>query len=177
MKRKVTLILSALFISTILFSGCSKKDATVEADTQKEELTEYVVEGVGTFYLPEGFNVESGVSEEGLPMHYASMTKDSLYVGASRFGTDAYEAAGVPLPEDLDDYSTRAGVRQNLPEDAEFTRDQYDNLFVKFTEDGNTNYQYLKQGTESYGAFTVICPTDEEDDETFALWASKVILE
>lgn len=178
MKTGRIIALLALCIGTALFTGCSKDNVAAESSaTTKDDLTEYSVDGVGTFYLPEGFQVESGVTEEGLPMHYAEMTKDSLYVRASRFGTDAYEAAGVPLPEDLDDYSTRDGVRQNLPEDAEFTRDKYDNLYVKYTQDGSINYQYLKKGTESYGAFMVICPEGEEDDETFALWASKVTLE
>lgn len=178
MNTRRIIALLTLCISAAIFTGCSKDSpAAQNADAPEEELTEYVVEGVGTFYLPEGFNVESGVTEEGLPMHYAEMTKDSLCVRASRFGLDAYEAAGVPLPEDLDDYSTRDGVRQNLPADAEFTRDKYDNLFVKYTEDGNSNYQYLKKGTESYGAFMVVCPEGQEDDEAFALWASKATLE
>lgn len=161
-----------LCMCAALIAGCGGK-----AEEQSEGLKEYAIDGVGRFYLPEGFEVESGVSEEGLPMHYAGMTKDSLYVGASRFGVDAYEAAGVPLPENLDDYSTRDGVRANLPEDAEFTRDQYDNLYVKFTENGTTQYQYLKQGKDAFGAMVIICPEGEEDDETFALWASKAVLE
>lgn len=177
MKIKKLFTLLMLCAGIAVFAGCSQKDPAAADTDAQEELKEYVIDGVGTLYLPEGFSVESGVTEEGLPMHYAELNKDSLFAGLNRFGTDAYEAAGVPIPEDLDDYSTRAGVRQGIPEDAEFTRDSYDNLFVKFSDGGETNYQYLKKGTDSYGAFIIICPEGEEDDETFALWASKVILE
>lgn len=58
---------------------------------------------------PEGFTQEAGEIAEPLPTTYATFEKDGYYIQANRFGTDAYEMAGVPLPADLEDYSTRSG--------------------------------------------------------------------
>lgn len=57
---------------------------------------EYAVEGLGTFTLPEGFTQEEGEIAEPLPTTYATFEKDGYYIQANRFGTDAYEMAGVP---------------------------------------------------------------------------------
>ena len=73
------------------------------------------MEGLGTFHLPEGFTVESGEITEPLPTRYASFTKDDCRIEANRMGMEAYEAAGVPLPADLEEYSTRSGVVEQRP--------------------------------------------------------------
>lgn len=167
-------------LTAAAFTGCgSKPEGNGASDTGEsagQELQEYAAEGVGTFYLPEGFTVESGVSEEGLPMSFAVLTKDSITISASRFGVEAYEAAGVSLPADLEEYSQRDGVKQGLPEGAEFTKDDYGNLYVEYVQDGNVYYNVLKQGSESFGAFLLVCP-EEEKPKDAALWASKMILE
>lgn len=177
-KHKLTALGMAVCLGAIAFTGCGSKAESSESteDTgTSEALVKYTVEDVGTFYLPEGFETDSGSESEPLPMTWAQLTSGSILVSASRFGTDAYEAAGVELPSDLKDYSQRAGVRQNLPEDVEFAEDSYGNLFVQYTEDGNTIYMVLKQGAESYGTIHIICPEGEEQDD-FALWASKFSL-
>lgn len=48
-------------------------------------------------------------------MSYAQLPKGDMIVAASRFGADAYEAAGGSMPADLEEYSQRDGVRQSLP--------------------------------------------------------------
>lgn len=169
--KAVSLILM-FCLAVAALVGCGKGQETTE-----ESLKEYVVEGVGTFYLPEGFEVESGTSDEVLPMSYAAFAKDSITVVCSRFGTDAYEAAGVPLPEDLEEYSQRDGVKQGLPDGAEFSKDSYGNLYVKYTLDGMTYYNALKMGEASFGSVAVIYPEGEDYEEDSALWLSKVVLE
>jgi len=165
---KIIIVILTICLSAAVLAGCGK---------EQENLKEYVVEGVGTFYLPEGFEVESGTSDEILPMSYAVLTKDSITVMGSRFGIDAYEAAGVPLPEDLEEYSQRDGVKQNLPDGVEFSKDNYGNLYVKYTEDGLTSYNVLKMGDASFGSVTAIYPEGEEGGEDYALWLSKMVLE
>ena len=83
----------------------TEEPAQAEEPTQQETLVEYAVEGLGTFTLPEGFTQEAGEIAEPLPTTYATFEKDGYYIQANRFGTDAYEMAGVPLPTDLEDYS------------------------------------------------------------------------
>lgn len=150
-----------------------------ETADQTAEFEEYTVEGVGTFYLPEGFSIESGTYEEPLPSSYAVLTKDSVVITANRFGTDAYEAAGVPLPADLEEYSQRDGVKNSVPEGTEFTLDSYDNLRAEYTGDGDAIYYVLKKGTDSYGSIVIIYPEGEETDAAAdaAQWASLFVLE
>lgn len=149
-----------------------------EEPVQQENLVEYTVEGLGTFQLPEGFSVDSGEIAEPLPTCYAIFEKDGYYIQANRFGTDAYEMAGVPLPADLEDYSTRSGVRDSVPEGTEFAYDDYGSYAAQFTqEDGQLCYYVLLQGEESFGSIYLTAPADLFDAETVALWLSGSQLE
>lgn len=104
---------------------------------------------------------------------------NSVVITANRFGTDAYEAASVPLPADLEEYSQRDGVKNSVPEGTEFTRDSYDNLRAEYTGDGDSIYYVLKKGTDSYGFIVIIYPEGEETDAATdaAQWASLFVLE
>lgn len=178
--RKTVLFMLILCMGTAVLTGCGSKEKAVDsaevADSAEADLQEYQVEGVGIFYLPEGFTTDSGKLEEPLPMAYAELSNGSVTVYACRFGTDAYEAAGVPVPADLKEYSQRDGVKQGLPEGTEFAEDAYGSLFVEYTADGSYIYNVLKKGADSYGNVIISCPEGEESAE-FALWASKAELE
>lgn len=188
--KKFLAVCSTLFILVPALTACGGKNETKEnaeasinesgnADTE-EELKEVTVEEVGTFYLPEGFVLEeSGINEEGLPRGYASFVKDDMYVDSSRFGKDAYDMAGLSLPETLEEYSQRDGVKGNLPEGAEFQTDSYGNLYVEYTVDGRYCYQVLKMGEESCGAVIFTCDENQQEEAKkldFALWLSKMEL-
>ena len=71
-----------------------------------------------------------GEIAEPLPTTYATFEKDGYYIQANRFGTDAYEMAGVPLPTDLEDYSTRSGVQDSVPEGTVFDYDDYGDVDI-----------------------------------------------
>ncbi len=174
MKKGLTfLLLTCLSISLLCGCGASDNDAGNE-----DVLQEYTAEGVGVFHLPEGFEIKSGEEEEPLPMTWAELTKDDITVTASRFGSDAYEAAGVPMPENIEEYSQRDGVKQGLPEGTEFSKNGYGDLFVTYTnEDGTVVYSVLKKGAESYGTITVYFPEGTESAENAALWISQCTLE
>lgn len=174
--RKLAALSLVLCLGAAVLTGCGSKDTADVEEAAANELKEYAVEGVGTFYLPDGFTVESGTSEEGLPMTWAVLTKDSITVSASRFGADAYEAAGVPLPADIEEYSQRDGARQGLPEGAEFTQDSYGNTCVEFTADGQVTYSALKMSDDACGGFLVVYPEGEEAPDCGA-WASAFVLE
>jgi hypothetical protein len=136
-------------------------------------LTAYTAEGVGSFTLPEGFSMETGSVAEPLPMTYVTFEKDGWTVYAGRFGSDAYEAAGVPLPADVEDYSTRSGVQEDIPEGTTFAYDDQGNYAAQFTdEDGNSSYYVLLQGTDAFGSLIITAPADVFDAATAALWAS-----
>lgn len=192
--KKFLAVCSILITLILTLTACGEKEEA-PADTAQgsvnessdagnkgtaEELKEVTVEEVGTFYLPEGFTLEeSGISEEGLPMGYASFVKDGMYVDGSRFGKDAYDAAGLSLPESLEEYSQRDGVKNGLPEGTEFKTDSYGNLYAEYTVDGRYCYQVLKMGEESCGAVTFTCDENEKEaakELDFALWLSKMQL-
>ena len=85
----------------------------------------------------------------------------------------AYEAAGVPLPADLEEYSTRSGVTNSVPEGTQFTYDDQGNYFAQFTqEDGQICYYVLLKGTDAYGRVSLTAPEEVFDAETAALWLS-----
>lgn len=149
-----------------------------DAAGEEEALVEYTAEGLGTFQLPEGFTMDSGEITEPLPCRYATFEKDGYYIQANRFGTDAYEMAGVPLPADLEDYSTRSGVQNSVPEGTVFGYDEYGNYAAQFTqEDGQICYFVLLQGEESFGNIFLTAPEDQFDADTAALWLSGSRLE
>lgn len=192
--KKFLAVCSILITLVLTLTACGEKEEA-PADTAQgsvnessdagnkgtaEELKEVTVEEVGTFYLTEGFTLEeSGISEEGLPMGYASFVKDGMYVDGSRFGKDAYDAAGLSLPESLEEYSQRDGVKNGLPEGTEFKTDSYGNLYAEYTVDGRYCYQVLKMGEESCGAVTFTCDENEKEaakELDFALWLSKMQL-
>lgn len=158
--------------------GASSDQASTSSAQKQETLVEYAVEGLGTFQLPEGFTQEAGEITQPLPNRYAIFEKDGYYIQANRFGTDAYEMAGVPLPADLEDYSTRSGVQNSVPEGTIFDYDAYGNYAAQFTQDdGQLCYYVLLQGEESFGSIYLTAPEELFDSDTVAQWLSGSVLE
>ena len=156
----------------------TEEPSQTEEPAQQETLVEYAVEGLGTFTLPEGFTQEAGEIAEPLPTTYAIFEKDGYYIQANRFGTDAYEMAGVPLPADLEDYSTRSGVQDSVPEGTVFDYDDYGSYAAQFTqEDGQLCYYVLLQGEASFGGIFLTAPEEQFDADTVAQWLSGSALE
>lgn len=154
-------------------SSSSAQGSDSSQEESQEELVEYTIEGLGTFLLPDGFTMESGEITEPLPAKYATFTKDDYYIQANRMGMDAYEAAGVSLPADLEEYSTRSGVQNSVPDGTQFAYDDLGNYFAQFTQDdGQICYYVLLKGTDAYGAILLTAPEDIFDAQTAALWLS-----
>lgn len=161
--------------STPTGSGSGAESASSQG---QDALAEYTVEGVGTFQLPQGFAQETGEISQPLPMRYVTFQKDEYYIQANRFGTDAYEAAGVPLPADVEEYSTRSGVQDAVPEGTQFAYDSYGSYAAQFTqEDGQLCYYVLLQGENSFGNIFLTAPEGVFDPEEAALWLSGSVLE
>lgn len=151
---------------------------TAKSTPDPNALEEYIAEGVGAFYLPAGFEMVCQQTEDPLPMHSATFTKGAVTIYASRFGPDAYEAAGVPMPADLEDFSGRDGVRKDLPEDAQFATDELGNFYVDWIDsDGLTVYYVLKSGQQSYGSVVGYAPAGDEAVGLIPLWLSKAALD
>ena len=143
----------------------------------EEELTEYAVAGVGTFYLPAGWTMDAGAVDQPLPMTYAEFYSGEITIHGSCFGADAYEAAGVPLPADVEEYSQRDGVRRSLPEDAAFDYDEYGNYYTEYTQDGTVTYHVLKQGEDCMGDVVLTYPEGTELPEGIYQWMSQAVID
>ncbi len=144
----------------------------------EEALQTYVIDSVGTFYLPVGWSLDAGAVEEPLPMTYADFFCGDLHIHGSCFGADAYEAAGVPLPADVEEYSQRAGVRQGLPEGAEFAYDDFGSYYTEYTqEDGTVIYHVLKQGENCMGDVILTYPEGSELPEGIYRWISQAVID
>lgn len=147
-----------------------------EEPAAEEELQKYEAEGVGTFYLPEGWEMEVGSFEDPLPQSYVEFTNGDIHIRGIRFGADAYEAAGVPIPADVEEYSQREGVRRGLPEDAEFSYDDFGNFYTEYTEDGTVIYHVLKKAEEGMGDVILTYPEGTEGVEDIPAWISQAAL-
>ena len=151
---------------------------TVNQTPDPNALQEYVAEGVGTFYLPAGFEMVCQQTEDPLPMHSATFTRGGVTVTASRFGPEAFQVAGVSMPADLESFSAWDQVRKDVPEDARFAQDELGNLYVDWIDsDGLTVYYVLKAGSQSYGAVVGYAPAGDEAVGLIPLWLSKAALD
>lgn len=167
----------ALLLALCLCAGLLPA-AYAAVEDGEAELAEYMVGGVGIFYLPAGWALDMGAVEEPLPQTYAEFTNGDIRIHSNCFGADAYEAAGVPLPADVEEFSQRAGVRQGLPEGAEFAYDDFGNYYTEYTrEDGTAVYYVLKQGENCMGDAVLTYPEGTELPENIYLWLSKIVID
>ncbi len=181
MKRKATVCLVTVCTAICLLSGCGSQEQKPAAETgnantsdvaEEEKLTEYTL-GSLTVSLPEGF--EGGETEqEGLGTHY-ELWKGNICFSAGYFGPEDYEQAGVPVPEDEEEYSQRDGVRNSVPEGTEFAENEYGSFCTEYTwgdEDDNRKYFFvLLKGKEGMWSYGISAPEEEYNSEKFAQWA------
>lgn len=164
----------ALLLCLCLLAGLG---GTALADPEDEALQQYAIAGVGTISLPKGWTMDAGVVEQPLPMSYADLYCGELTIHLSCFGADAYEAAGVPLPADVEEYSQRDGVRRSVPEDAVFDYDADGNYYTQFTQDGTVTYHVLKQGEDCMGDVVLFYPEGTELPEGIYQWMSQAVID
>ncbi len=187
MKRKTVVYLVAVCMAAALLAGCGSQKqepvaetesaGTAEAEEQKEapaeeQMAEYTL-GSLTVSLPEGF--EGGeVEQEGMGTHY-ELWKGNICFSAGYFGPEDYEAAGVPMPADVEEYSQRSGVQQSIPEGTEFAENEYGSFCAEYTwgeDDDNRKYFFvLLKGKDGMWSYGISAPEQEYDSETFARWA------
>ena len=105
MRARCCLLYTSLSLCLALAACGAEESPVSDAPAADDGLVDYTVEGVGTFRLPEGFEMETGSTTDPLPTNYVVFEKDGVTISCSRFGKDAYEASGVPLPADVEEYS------------------------------------------------------------------------
>ena len=121
------------------------------------ELTAYEIDGVGTVYLPAGGEVYLDTITEPLPTTQCGVNFGDATLHIGIMGPDAYEAAGVPLPATVEEFSQRSGPQSDVPEGSVFAYDDYGNYYTEFTRDGTDTYYTLRVGeTSTYGIMLTV---------------------
>ena len=154
--------------------SCTLKDSDVTLrDTLTGELVAYELEGIGTFYLPEGGEASSWETDDPLPGGWAGQIEFedfTVYCGCN--GPESYAAAGVTFPESVEEYSQRSGPQGNKPADTEYAYDDYGNMFVQYSSDGNDIYYVIDIGSEWAYGFNFYCPEGTIENYNPGLWFS-----
>ena len=199
MKRKIALAFAAaLCLSSLSFCAGSaaeaepaseaeavseegQTEAAGQADEEQtdkagEKLQEYQAEGVGAFWLPEGFEMETGTWEEPFKLNYVTFTRDDLSITLNHFTQEVYDETGTVMPEDLEEYCQRPGAQKDLPEGGAYEEDEYGDMIVSYTEDETDYTLVMIAGENSYGTAVVSYPEGTEDIENILFWLSKTVL-
>ena len=185
---KKTLISIALALCLILaLAACGAEGGTPESaapetgtpetgtpessapETAGSELTAYEIEGVGTVYLPEGGEVYIDKQTEPFPNIQCGVNFGEATLHLGVMGPEAYEAAGVPLPESAEEFSTRSGPQ--------FAYDDFGNYFVQFTRDGTDVYYTVRVSETTSYAITLFVPEGTMGDYSPGEWISMVELD
>ena len=155
--------------------SCTLKDSDVTLlDTLTGELVAYELEGAATVYLPEGG--ESYYEEQTDPL---PTTQCGVNIGDVNFhlgitGLDAYEVAGVSLPETVEEFSQRSGPQYDVGEGQEFAYDEYGNYCTQFTRDGRDVYYAVRVREAGTAALAFSCPEGTIENYNPGLWISLV---
>ena len=149
-----------------------------EEEPAGEELVAYEIEGVGTVYLPAGGEIYFDEQAElPVPTTQCGVNFGDATLHVSVMGPDAYEAAGVPLPESAEEFSQRSGPQADVPEGSVFAYDDFGNYFVQFTRDGRDLYYTLRVSETTAYVVTLLVPEGTMADYSAAERISMVELD
>lgn len=151
--------------------------AGTEPPEEDGELTAYEIEGVGTVYLPAGGEVYIDEQTEPFPNIQCGVNFGGATLHLGVMGPEAYEAAGVPLPESAEEFSTRSGPQADVPEGSVFAYDDFGNYFVQFTRDGKDVYYTVRVSETTSYAITLFVPEGTMGEYSPGEWISMVELD
>ena len=172
MKKKFAMLAAMVMLFIIAAAGQIAMAET--AENPDFELVEAELDGtaVGTLCLPKDWNytIDIQVKPENapLPMDIVIVHEEEkgITLFLQRLGPDAYEAAGVPMPADVEEFSQRSGPQSFLAEGEEYAYDELGNLRLihPFTLDGEpcSHCVCLKQAENAMGYVQIYYPVDLE---------------
>lgn len=150
--------------------------ATEPAATEdpRAGLTAYDIEGAATVYLPEGGESYYEEQTDPLPTIQCGVNIGDVNLHLGIIGMDAYEAAGVTLPETVEEFSQRSGPQSDVGEGQEFDYDEYGNYCTRFTREGRDVYYAVRVRENGTAAIAFSCPEGTIDSYSPGLWLSLV---
>ena len=78
----------------------------------------------------------------------------------------------MTFPESVEEYSQRSGPQGNKPADTEYAYDDYGNMFVQYSSDGNDIYYVIDIGSEWAYGFNFYCSEGTIENYNPGLWFS-----
>ena len=182
MKKRITALALTLCLAFTL-AACGEPAATeskapapepTDSAAPETELTAYEIEGVGTVYLPAGGEVYLENITEPLPTTQCGVNFGDATLHIGIMGPDAYETAGVALPETVEEFSQRSGPQSDVPEGSVFAYDDYGNYYTEFTRDGTDTYYTLRVGADSTYGISLIVPEGTMADYSPGEWIAMI---
>ena len=139
-----------------------------------EGLTAYDIEGAATVYLPAGGEIYYEEQTDPLPTTQCGVNIGDVNFHIGIIGMDAYEVAGVSLPETVEEFSQRSGPQSDVGEGQEFAYDEYGNYCTQFTRDGRDVYYAVRVREAGTAALAFSCPEGTIENYNPGLWISLV---
>ena len=155
--------------------SCTLKDSGVTLrDTLTGELVAYELEGAAVVYLPEGGESYYEEQTDPLPTTQCGVNIGDANLHLGIMGLDAYEVAGVSLPETVEEFSQRSGPQYDVGEGQVFDYDEYGNYCTQFTRDGQDVYYAVRVRDNGTVALRFACPEGTIENYDAGYWISLI---
>ena len=183
MKKLASLALALCMVFALAACGDGGPAATEPPATEpaasedpREGLTAYDLEGAATVYLPEGGETYYEEQTDPLPTIQCGVNIGDVNMHLGIIGMDAYEVAGVSLPETVEEFSQRSGPQSDVGEGQVFDYDDYGNYCTQFTRDGRDVYYAVRVRENGTAALAFSCPEGTIGSYNPGLWISLIEL-
>ncbi len=175
MKKSASLALALVMVLALAACG---GDTTATDPPATEDpragLTAYELEDAAVVYLPEGGETYYEEQTDPLPTTQCGVNVGDANLHLGIIGMDAYEIAGVTLPETVEEFSQRSGPQADVGEGQVFDYDDYGNYCTQFTRDGQDVYYAVRVRDNGTVALRFACPEGTIENYNPGLWISLV---
>lgn len=175
MKKSASLALALVMVLALAACG---GDTTATDPPATEDpragLTAYELEDAAVVYLPEGGETYYEEQTDPLPTTQCGVNVGDANLHLGIIGMDAYEIAGVTLPETVEEFSQRSGPQADVGEGQVFDYDDYGNYCTQFTRDGQDVYYAVRVRDNGTVALRFACPEGTIENYNPELWISLV---
>ena len=142
MKKLASLALALCMIFAL--AACGGESGTEATQDPRAGLTAYELEDAAVVYLPEGGETYYEEQTDPLPTTQCGVNIGDANLHLGIIGMDAYEIAGVTLPETVEEFSQRSGPQADVGEGQVFDYDDYGNYCTQFVRDGRDVYYAVR---------------------------------
>ena len=172
MKKLASLALALCMIFAL--AACGGESGTEATEDPRAGLTAYELEDAAVVYLPEGGETYYEEQTDPLPTTQCGVNIGDANLHLGIIGLDAYEIAGVTLPETVEEFSQRSGPQADVGEGQVFDYDDYGNYCTQFVRDGRDVYYAVRVRDNGTVALAFSCPEGTIENYNPGLWISLV---